>query len=106
KLDATLEWVEFFARARRLGGRRMGLVAMTGGQSVVITDTFASAGLEIPALSASSYDQLKSFFNIIAGSYRNPLDAGGTIGGGVHTGNLQRILDILDLDPVIDAIVL
>jgi len=40
----------------------MGLVAMTGGQSVVITDTFASAGLEIPTLSEASYDELKGFF--------------------------------------------
>jgi hypothetical protein len=85
----------------------MGLVAMTGGQSVVITDTFANAGLDIPTLSDSSYEELKSFFDIIGGSYRNPLDAGGTImGGGVQTGNLARILDILDRDPVIDAIVL
>ena len=106
-LDAMLDAVEMLSRGRAVTGRRMGLVAMTGGQSVVITDTFASAGLEIPTLSESSYEELKSFFNIIGGSYRNPLDAGGTIGGGtVHTGNLQRILDILDRDPVIEAIVL
>ena len=79
---------------------------MTGGQSVVITDTFASAGLEVPALSQASYAELKDFFNIIGGSYRNPLDAGGTIGGGINQGNLDRILSILDRDPVIDAIVL
>ncbi len=105
-LDAMLDAVELFARARRIGGRRMGLVAMTGGQSVVITDTFATAGLEIPALSESSYDELKRFFNIIGGSYRNPLDAGGTIGAGHDQGNLDRILEILERDPVIDAIVL
>jgi acyl-CoA synthetase (NDP forming) len=105
-LDAMLDAVELFARAKRLAGRRMGLVAMTGGQSVVITDTFATAGLEIPALSDSSYDELKTFFNIIGGSYRNPLDAGGTIGAGHHQGNLDRILEILERDPVIDAIVL
>jgi acyl-CoA synthetase (NDP forming) len=105
-LDAVLDAVEMLARGKPVTGRRMGLVAMTGGQSVVITDTFATAGLEIPALSPASYDELKSFFNIIGGSYRNPLDAGGTIGGGVHTGNLERILQILDRDPVIDAIVL
>jgi acyl-CoA synthetase (NDP forming) len=105
-LDATLDAVEMLARGKPVAGRRMGLVAMTGGQSVVITDTFASAGLEIPALSAVSYEELKGFFNIIGGSYRNPLDAGGTIGGGVHTGNLEHILQILDRDPVIDAIVL
>jgi acetate---CoA ligase (ADP-forming) len=106
-LDAMLDAVEMLARGRAMTGRRMGLVAMTGGQSVVITDTFAVAGLEIPTLSDSSYDELKSFFNVIGGSYRNPLDAGGTImGGGVNSGNLARILDILERDPVIDAIVL
>jgi acyl-CoA synthetase (NDP forming) len=105
-LDAMLDAVEMLARGRAVTGPRMGLVAMTGGQSVVITDTFAGAELDIPTLSDSSYEELKSFFNIIGGSYRNPLDAGGTIGGGVHTGNLQRILEILDRDRVIDAIVL
>ncbi len=105
-LDAMLDAVELIARGRQLKGRGMGLVAMTGGQSVGITDTFASAQLEVPTLSDSSYDELKSFFNIIGGSYRNPLDAGGTIGGGVHQGNLDKILSILDRDPVIDAIVL
>jgi acyl-CoA synthetase (NDP forming) len=105
-LDSMLDAVEMLARGKPVTGRRMGLVAMTGGQSVVITDTFATAGLDIPALSPTSYEELKGFFNIIGGSYRNPLDAGGTIGGGVHTGNLEHILQILDRDPVIDAIVL
>jgi acyl-CoA synthetase (NDP forming) len=105
-LDAMLDAVEMLARGKPVNGRGMGLVAMTGGQSVVITDTFATAGLQIPALSPSSYDELKSFFNIIGGSYRNPLDAGGTIGAGVHTGNLERILQILDRDAEVDAIVL
>jgi acetate---CoA ligase (ADP-forming) subunit alpha len=105
-LDAMLDAVELFARAKRIGGKRMGLVAMTGGQSVVITDTFAAAGLEIPALSESSYSELKTFFNVVGGSYRNPLDAGGTIGAAHVQGNLDRILEILERDPVIDAIVL
>jgi len=105
-LDAMLDAMELLARGRRVGGRGMGLVAMTGGQSVVITDTFAAAGLEVPALSEASYAELKSFFNIIGGSYRNPLDAGGTVGMGHDQGNLDRILEILERDPAIDAIVL
>jgi acyl-CoA synthetase (NDP forming) len=105
-LDAMLDAIELLARGRRVAGRGMGLVAMTGGQSVVITDTFASAGLEVPALSQASYEELKGFFNIIGGSYRNPLDAGGTIGMGHDQGNLDRILDILERDPVVEAIVL
>ena len=105
-LDAMLDAMELFARGRRVGGRGMGLVAMTGGQSVVITDTFAAAGLEVPALAEESYAELKDFFNVIGGSYRNPLDAGGTIGMGHDQGNLDRILDILERDPAIDSIVL
>jgi acyl-CoA synthetase (NDP forming) len=85
-------------------GRRVGLIAMTGGQSVVIADAFAQAGLEVPLLSASSYEKLASFFNIIGGSYRNPLDAGGTLAMGFRVDNLQRMLDILDEDPNVDAI--
>jgi acyl-CoA synthetase (NDP forming) len=105
-LDAMLDAMELLARGRRVGVRGMGLVAMTGGQSVVITDTFAAAGLEVPTLSEESYAELKGFFNIIGGSYRNPLDAGGTIGMGHDQGNLDRILDILERDAAIDAIVL
>jgi len=105
-LDALIDAVELFARGRRLQGKRVGLVAMTGGQSVSITDAFAAAGLEVPRLSDASYEELKDFFNIIGGSYRNPLDAGGTIGMGHDQGNLDRILDILERDPAIDAIVL
>ncbi len=105
-LDAMLDAVELLSRGRKVTGRGMGLVAMTGGQSVVITDTFAAAGLEIPALSESSYNELKTFFNVIGGSYRNPLDAGGTIGSGIHPGGLDRILAILDRDPAIDSIAL
>jgi acyl-CoA synthetase (NDP forming) len=105
-MDEMLDSVELFARGRPVRGRGMGLVAMTGGQSVVITDTFAGAGLDIPALSSVSYEQLQSFFNIVGGSYKNPLDAGGTIGTGVSGDSLERILDILERDPAIDAVVL
>ena len=104
--DAMLDAIELFARGRKISGRRVGLVAMTGGQSVVITDAFAKAKLEVPTLSGTSYEELKSFFNIIGGSYRNPLDAGGTIGMDHDQSNLDRILDILQRDPVIDSIVL
>jgi acyl-CoA synthetase (NDP forming) len=103
--DALLDAMAMFSHSLPIRGRRVGLVAMTGGQSVFITDAFASAGMEIPALSQSSYDEFKTFFNIIGGSYRNPLDAAGTIMG-PQEGNLVRILDILDRDPVLDLIVL
>ena len=103
--DALLAALAMFSRSLPIKGKRVGLVAMTGGQSVFITDTFATAGMEVPALSQASYDEFKTFFNIIGGSYRNPLDAAGTIMG-PGEGNLVRILNILDRDPVLDLIVL
>ena len=103
-MDETVDVVKVFLHARSGSGRRMGLLAMTGGQSVVIADAFEREGLEVPLLTAASYEKLASFFNIIGGSYRNPFDIGGTIGWGGSLENLQRVLDILDGDEHIDAI--
>jgi acyl-CoA synthetase (NDP forming) len=103
-LDETIDAVKALVHATATTGQRMGLIAMTGGQSVVITDAFEREGLEVPLLTTASYEKLASFFNIIGGSYRNPLDAGGTIGMGFVPGNLQKLLDILEEDENIDAV--
>jgi acyl-CoA synthetase (NDP forming) len=55
---------------------RVALMSMTEGQFVVTTDAFANAGLQVPTLSEQSYARLGSFFNIVGGSYRNPIDMG------------------------------
>jgi acyl-CoA synthetase (NDP forming) len=85
-------------------GKRMGLMAMTGGQSVVITDAFVGAGLVVPPLSEASYAELGSFFNVVGGSYQNPLDMGGTIGFGGSAATLARLFDILEADENVDGI--
>ncbi|MDO8614635.1 MAG: CoA-binding protein [Dehalococcoidia bacterium] len=103
-LDETIDAVKALVYARPTTGARMGLIAMTGGQSVVITDSFEREGLEVPLLTAASYEKLSGFFNIIGGSYRNPLDAGGTIGMGFLPGNLQKLFDILEEDGNVDAV--
>jgi len=103
-LDDTIDALKALLHCTPTTGRGMGLMAMTGGQSVVITDAFARAGLDVPLLTAGSYEQLASFFNIIGGSYRNPLDMGGTIGFGGQPQYLERLLQILDEDEHIDII--
>ncbi len=103
-LDETIDAVKALAYCKPATDRRMGLIAMTGGQSVMMTDAFAGAGLEVPALSTDSRQRLSSFFNIIGGSYRNPLDAGSTIGMGFNIPNLQKLLEILEDDENVDAI--
>lgn len=104
--DETLDVMKLLLFARPTTGTRVGLIAMTGGPSVVITDAFEHAGLTVPLLSESSYQELSSFFNVIGGSFRNPLDSGHTIGMGQSSENLERLLSILDRDPHIDAIVM
>ncbi|HUF54108.1 MAG TPA: CoA-binding protein [Dehalococcoidia bacterium] len=103
-LDETIDVAKALVYCKPTTGRRMGLVAMTGGQSVVITDAFEREGMDVPLLTAASYEKLASFFNIIGGSYRNPLDAGGTIGMGFVPDNLKKLFEILDEDETIDAV--
>jgi acyl-CoA synthetase (NDP forming) len=80
---------------------RVALISMTGGQSVVTTDAFAHAGLQVPALSEQSYARLGSFFNIVGGSYRNPIDMGSNWEVGEQA---SEILDILEDDSEVDII--
>ena len=84
-------------------GARLGLIAVSGGHSVEMADAFSLAGFRVPALSDESYQQLSSFFNIIGGSYRNPLEGGGNM---AFEERLVTVLDILDKDDNVDAIVM
>ncbi len=81
-----------------------GLIAMTGGPSVALTDAFCRAGLRVPLLSDESYKTLSEFFQVVGGSFRNPLDAGGTIAMGLRSDNLGRLLDVLNTDTAIDLV--
>jgi acyl-CoA synthetase (NDP forming) len=104
--DETLDVIKLLLLAKPTTGTGVGLIAMTGGPSVVITDAFERAGLQVPLLSDASYQELASFFTVIGGSFRNPLDSGYTIGMGQMSHNLERLLSILERDPHIDAIVM
>ncbi|MCA9846091.1 MAG: CoA-binding protein [Dehalococcoidia bacterium] len=100
-LDETVDAMRALLQARPVRGTGMGLLAQTGGQSVSITDAFAKQGFEVPRLTDASYAQLGEFFNIVGGSYQNPLDMAGTIQGKVEVA--ARILEIVEADPNIDA---
>jgi acyl-CoA synthetase (NDP forming) len=80
---------------------RVALISMTGGQSVVTTDAFAKAGLQVPTLTERSYERLGRFFNIVGGSYRNPIDMGSNWEAGEQ---IREILEVLEDDPQVDII--
>lgn len=102
-LEEMIDAVKALVYIKPTTGRKVGLVAMSGGQSVVIADAFAEAGLSIPSLAPKSYQELASFFNVIGGSYQNPFDISWNIPSVEH---LMRILNTLDEDENVEVIVL
>jgi len=102
-LDVMIDVVKALLYIKPPEGARVGLVAMSGGQSVVITDAFTRAGLEVPLLSESAYKDFHSFFNPIGGSYLNPLDISWNM---TSIENLLKILNILSRDENIDSVIL
>jgi len=102
-LDEIVDTMAALLYAKPTTGSRVGLCAMTGGQSVVIADAFSKAGLEVPLLTERSYREFASFFDIIGSSYRNPLDISSNFGS---LDNIIRCIDILNSDEQIDAVVL
>ncbi|MDP3879134.1 MAG: CoA-binding protein [Dehalococcoidales bacterium] len=84
-----------------VSGEKVAIAGGSGGQSVAIADVFAEAGLKVPLLTGQSYDELATFFSLIGGSYRNPVDTGNT-----NRKEIKRILEILERDANIDNLVL
>ncbi len=103
-LEEALDALQCIARLPRSSKRNLALIAMTGGQSVAITDQFEKGGFGVPELEQKSYDRLGEFFVTIGGSFRNPFDAASTIGR--ETDNLAKILDILADDRNIEGVAL
>jgi len=97
ELIDTLKAVIFLPPVR---GNRVGIVGGSGGQSVVIADIFAEAGLKVPILTDETYEQFASFFKLVGASYRNPIDQGGT-----NRAEITRIIDILERDANVDNVV-
>ncbi len=100
-LEEMVDTMKALQHLKPSGGQRLALVTLTGGPSVVSTDAFAKQGLEIPTLTEASYDKFRAFFNIVGGSYRNPVD----MGMNQTPENFADIMRILLEDPNIDAVV-
>jgi len=79
-------------------GGGVGVAGGSGGQSVLVADIFAEAGLRVPALTPESNEELASFFVLIGGGYPNPIDTGGN----VNQMQIERIMKILAQDRNID----
>ena len=98
ELVDTLKAIQYL---KPVFGDRVGITGGSGGQSVAIADIFAEAGLKVPTLTQESYDELATFFSLIGGGYRNPIDT-----GNVNRREMKRIMEILERDDNVDTLVL
>ncbi len=103
-LDETIDAVKALMFSRPIKSYpRLGLIAVAGGHSVEISDCFSLQGCKVPRLSSESYEQLSSFYSVVGGSFQNPIEGGGNW---AKEENVTTILNILDNDPNVDAIVM
>ena len=100
-MDELVDALKAVQYLKPVYGDRVGITGGSGGQSVAIADVFAEAGLKVPALTQESYDELATFFSLIGGGYRNPIDT-----GNVNRREMKRIMEILERDDNVDNLVL
>lgn len=96
ELIDTLKVLLFLPPVR---GNRVAIAGGPGGQSVTSTDVFVEAGLVVPRLTRESYAELETFFEVVGGSYRNPIDTAGPV-----RRDMKRIMKIVSRDSNIDNV--
>jgi acetate---CoA ligase (ADP-forming) len=81
-------------------GDRVGVLTVSGGAGIWGADTVSMQGLQVPELSAPIQAEIKKLLPSY-GAARNPIDV---TAQGVHTGGLQKSIDLLDSSDEVDAI--
>src|SRR6202790_5134663 len=81
-------------------GDRVGVLTVSGGAGIWGADTVSLQGLQVPELSAPIQAEIAKLLPSY-GVTRNPIDV---TAQGVHSGGLQRSIDLLDVSEEVDAI--
>src|SRR6202158_3496070 len=81
-------------------GDRVAVLTVSGGAGIWGADTVAMQGLQVPELSAPIQAEIGALLPSY-GATRNPIDV---TAQGVHSGGLQKSIDLLDVSDEVDAI--
>ncbi len=100
RMEELIDTIKVLLYLPPVKGDRVAAVGGSGGGSVAVADAFAEAGLRLPAFSQASYDEFASFWTLIGGGYKNPVDT-----YNANRREMKRILDILARDVNTDNIV-
>ncbi|MEA2865620.1 MAG: hypothetical protein QOE39_335 [Bradyrhizobium sp.] len=81
-------------------GDRVAVLTVSGGAGIWGADTVSMQGLQVPELSEPIQTEIRALLPSY-GSARNPIDV---TAQGVHSGGLQKSIDLLDVSDEVDAI--
>jgi acetyltransferase len=81
-------------------GDRVGVLTVSGGAGIWGADTVSMQGLQVPELSEGIQAEIRKLLPSY-GSARNPIDV---TAQGVHSGGLQRSIELLNASDEVDAI--
>src|SRR5438067_8206949 len=81
-------------------GGRVAVLTVSGGAGIWGADTVAMQGLQVPELSETMQAEISKLLPSY-GATRNPVDV---TAQGVHSGGLQKSIDLLDVSDEVDAI--
>src|ERR1700733_8093239 len=81
-------------------GDRVAVLTVSGGAGIWGADTVAMQGLKVPELSSSIQTEIKKLLPSY-GAAGNPIDV---TAQGVHSGGLQKSIDLLDVSDEVDAL--
>src|SRR5437016_462750 len=81
-------------------GDRVAVLTVPGGAGIWGADTVSMQGLQVPELSQAIQSEIKKLLPSY-GATRNPIDV---TAQGVHSGGLQKSIDLLDVSDEVDAI--
>src|ERR1700724_3654486 len=81
-------------------GDRVGVLTVSGGAGIWGADTVSLQGLQVPELSEQIQKEIAKLLPSY-GATRNPIDV---TAQGVHSGGLQKSIDLLDASDKVDAI--
>jgi acetyltransferase len=81
-------------------GDRVAVLTVSGGAGIWGADTVAMQGLQVPELSETIQEEISKLLPSY-GATRNPIDV---TAQGVHSGGLQKSIDLLDVSDEVDAI--
>ncbi|MFC2038436.1 CoA-binding protein [Chloroflexota bacterium] len=100
-MEELIDTIKALVYMPEVAGPGVGVTGGSGGQSVVIADVITEAGLEVPPLTEKSYDKMASFFDLIGGAFKNPVDTANT-----NRERMKPIMEVLVGDDNINTLML